>query len=102
MGLTDSFGFSDWELDTAVRLFDSSSFPPSPPRHARSADLALFARAQVGNADGAVYERMLEKAKADEELNLGSKQEQERLYRTYIRPVLERGRKRAGRTGAKL
>ncbi|TNY20196.1 hypothetical protein DMC30DRAFT_447253 [Rhodotorula diobovata] len=73
VGLTDSFGFSDWELDTAV-----------------------------GNADGAVYERMLEKAKADEELNLGSKQEQERLYRTYIRPVLERGRKRAGRTGAKL
>ncbi|GAA5923231.1 hypothetical protein JCM3775_007473 [Rhodotorula graminis] len=75
VGLTDSFGFSDWELDTSV-----------------------------GNADGSVYERMLAKARADTELNLGTKADQERLYRDYIKPVLERGKRRAagGRTDEKL
>ncbi|BGP34663.1 hypothetical protein JCM10296v2_006485 [Rhodotorula toruloides] len=74
VGLTDAFGFSDWELDTTV-----------------------------GNHDGAAYERMLEKAKADEEQNIGSKAEQERMYREYIRPILERGRKLTGGGGdAKL
>ncbi|GAA5888817.1 hypothetical protein JCM5296_005002 [Sporobolomyces johnsonii] len=64
VGLTDSFGFSDWELDTVA-----------------------------GNFDGAVYERMLEKAQADEELNVGTVEHRQRLYREYIRPILERGRR---------
>jgi len=34
---------------------------------------------QVGNSDGKVYERMLAKAQADEELNVGTKAEQQRL-----------------------
>ncbi|GAA5967039.1 hypothetical protein JCM21900_003631 [Sporobolomyces salmonicolor] len=64
VGLTDSFGFSDWELDTVA-----------------------------GNADGGVYECMLEKAQADEQLNLGTGEHQQRLYKEYIRPILERGRR---------
>ncbi|GAA5955639.1 hypothetical protein JCM3765_001809 [Sporobolomyces pararoseus] len=64
VGLTDSFGFSDWELNSTV-----------------------------GNADGQAYERMLKKAQADEELNVGSKAEQQRLYQDYIKPILERGRR---------
>ncbi|GAA5876874.1 hypothetical protein JCM1840_002687 [Sporobolomyces johnsonii] len=64
VGLTDSFGFSDWELDTVA-----------------------------GNLDGAVYERMLEKAQADEQLNVGTVEHRQRLYREYIRPILERGRR---------
>ncbi|GAA6059945.1 hypothetical protein JCM10212_003085 [Sporobolomyces blumeae] len=63
VALTDAFGFSDWELDTVV-----------------------------GNSDGRVYERMLEKAQKDEELNVGNKEQQQQLYREYIRPILERGR----------
>ncbi|GAA5870580.1 hypothetical protein JCM3774_003713 [Rhodotorula dairenensis] len=63
VGLTDAFGFSDWELDSVV------------PR------------------DGAVYERMLEKAKADEQLNIGSRADQKRLYADYIKPVLQRGQR---------
>ncbi|GAA5846862.1 hypothetical protein JCM3766R1_004678 [Sporobolomyces carnicolor] len=64
VGLTDSFGFSDWELNSVV-----------------------------GNADGQVYERMLRKAQADEEHNVGSKAEQQRLFQDYIKPILERGRR---------
>ncbi|GAA5920067.1 hypothetical protein JCM1841_004075 [Sporobolomyces salmonicolor] len=64
VGLTDSFGFSDWELDTVA-----------------------------GNVDGGVYERMLDKAQADEQLNLGTVEHQQRLYKEYIRPILERGRR---------
>ncbi|GAA5824781.1 hypothetical protein JCM5353_004441 [Sporobolomyces roseus] len=64
VGLTDAFGFSDWELDTVV-----------------------------GNSDGKVYERMLAKAQADEELNVGTKAEQQRLFQDYIKPILERGRR---------
>ncbi|GAA5931019.1 uncharacterized protein JCM15063_002522 [Sporobolomyces koalae] len=64
VGLTDAFGFSDWELNTVV-----------------------------GNSDGKVYERMLEKAQADEEHNVGTQADQERLYRDYIKPILERGRR---------
>ncbi|GAA5903142.1 uncharacterized protein JCM6883_002709 [Sporobolomyces salmoneus] len=64
VGLTDSFGFSDWELNSVV-----------------------------GNADGRVYERMLEKAQADEKLNVGSKANQARLFQEYIKPILERGRR---------
>ncbi|GAA6046781.1 hypothetical protein JCM3770_005640 [Rhodotorula araucariae] len=72
VGLTDAFGFSDWELDTTT-----------------------------GNATGEVYERMLARARADDALNTGGAHERERLYRDYIRPVLERGRKRMARgTGA--
>ncbi|GAA6043197.1 hypothetical protein JCM8097_000317 [Rhodosporidiobolus ruineniae] len=71
VGLTDAFGFSDWELDSVA-----------------------------GRFDGNVYELMLAKAKADEALNVGSKAQQERLYREYIRPVLQRGKRMGG--GAKL
>ncbi|GAA5989874.1 hypothetical protein JCM10908_002357 [Rhodotorula pacifica] len=63
VGLTDAFGFSDWELDSVVAH------------------------------DGAVYERMLEKAKADEKLNAGDKADQKRLYTEYIKPVLRRGQR---------
>ncbi|BGP43365.1 hypothetical protein JCM10449v2_007397 [Rhodotorula kratochvilovae] len=73
VGLTDAFSFSDWELDTTV-----------------------------GNAQGEVYERMLARARRDDELNTGGKEERERLYREYIKPVLERGRRKAGAVGAKL
>lgn len=41
---------------------------------------------------------MLSKAQADEQLNIGDKAEQERLYREYIRPILERGRRLNGRS----
>ena len=109
VGLTDSFGFSDWELDTTVRsralsptLSLSRSLEGDRPDAALLLPPLSLSRAQVGNADGAVYERMLAKAKADEELNLGTKAEQERLYREYIKPVLERGKRRAGRTDEKL
>ncbi|GAA5858646.1 hypothetical protein JCM8547_001404 [Rhodosporidiobolus lusitaniae] len=63
-GLTDAFGFSNWELHTTV-----------------------------GIHDGGAYDRLFEKAKADEELNLGTKEEQRRRYEEYIKPVLERGRR---------
>ncbi|GJN93945.1 hypothetical protein Rhopal_007004-T1 [Rhodotorula paludigena] len=68
VGLTDAFGFSDWELDSVAGLHS-----------------------------GGVYEAMLSKAQADEQLNIGDKAEQERLYREYIRPILERGRRLNGR-----
>ncbi|GAA5881626.1 hypothetical protein JCM16303_005516 [Sporobolomyces ruberrimus] len=64
VGLTDSFGFSDWELNSVV-----------------------------GNADGQVYEKMLKKAQDDEELNVGTKAEQQRLFQDYLKPILDRGRR---------
>ncbi|GAA6011611.1 hypothetical protein JCM10207_002678 [Rhodosporidiobolus poonsookiae] len=72
IGLTDAFGFSDWELDSVA-----------------------------GMHDGGVYERMLERAKADEALNIGDKTAQERLYREYIRPILQRGRRLMEEGGVK-
>ncbi|CEQ41721.1 SPOSA6832_03472, partial [Sporobolomyces salmonicolor] len=88
VGLTDSFGFSDWELDTVVRL----SFPLTLRLPERSC-LILGRGGQAGNVDGGVYERMLDKAQADEQLNLGTVEHQQRLYKEYIRPILERGRR---------
>ncbi|GAA6008466.1 hypothetical protein JCM11491_004489 [Sporobolomyces phaffii] len=64
VGLTDSFGFSDWELNSVV-----------------------------GNSDGQVYERMLKKAQDDEHLNVGTKAEQQRLFTEYLKPILDRGRR---------
>ncbi|TKA50277.1 hypothetical protein B0A53_06349 [Rhodotorula sp. CCFEE 5036] len=75
VGLTDAFGFSDWELDSVVAR------------------------------DGAVYERMLAKAKADEKLNIGEAADQKRLYAEYIKPVLQRGRRinaHQGKNSARL
>jgi len=40
----------------------------------------LFQFTKAGNADGQVYEKMLKKAQDDEELNVGSKADQQRLY----------------------
>jgi hypothetical protein len=55
--------------------------------------------------DGAVYERMLAKAKADEKLNIGEAADQKRLYAEYIKPVLQRGRRinaHQGKNSARL
>lgn len=44
---------------------------------------------------------MLEKAKADEALNIGNSREQRRLYDEYIRPVLDRGRRVGAAKGSR-
>jgi acyl-CoA oxidase len=58
IGLTDAFGYSDWELDSALGVYD-----------------------------GKVYEALWAKAQT-EPLN---DQEVTEVYKTSIRPILERG-----------
>ncbi|KAI0062999.1 peroxisomal oxidase [Artomyces pyxidatus] len=69
IGLSDAFGFTDWELDSALGVYD-----------------------------GRVYEALWERAK-DSPLN---EHEVTPEYERHIKPVLERGRRRAFAGKAKL
>lgn len=62
IGLTDAFGFDDWELDSAL-----------------------------GRYDGRVYEDLLARAKRDSAINAGEEAERKQGYERAIKPVLERG-----------
>ncbi|KAM0786049.1 hypothetical protein ACM66B_006860 [Microbotryomycetes sp. NB124-2] len=64
VGLTDAFNFSDWELDTVL-----------------------------GRYDGAAYETMLARVKADLDANVGDEAARKRMYAEHIKPVLERGKR---------
>ncbi|KAK4053613.1 hypothetical protein OIO90_003852 [Microbotryomycetes sp. JL221] len=64
IGLTDSFNFSDWELDTVL-----------------------------GRYDGAAYETMLARVKADIDANVGDESARKRMYTEHIKPILERGKR---------
>ncbi|KAK4702625.1 acyl-CoA oxidase, partial [Phenoliferia sp. Uapishka_3] len=63
IGLTDAFGFSDWDLGS-----------------------------ELGKYDGRAYESLLEKAKLDLDMNVGNSTHRQKLYENEIRPILMRGK----------
>ncbi|EKM52427.1 uncharacterized protein PHACADRAFT_260805 [Phanerochaete carnosa HHB-10118-sp] len=69
IGLTDAFGFTDWELGSALGVYN-----------------------------GAVYEALWDSAQTEPQ----NQTDVVDGYQEYIKPVLERGRRLAGRSGAKL
>lgn len=62
VGLTDAFGFDDWDLDSSL-----------------------------GKYDGRVYEDLLERAQRDARINAGEEDERKEGYEKAIKPILERG-----------
>lgn len=86
IGLTDAFGFTDWELDRYVQFSSLSCL------------LLILSISALGVADGSVYQTLWEKAQTDP-LN---KSDIADGYEEYIRPILQRGQRLAGVTGAKL
>ncbi|KAL8277204.1 hypothetical protein RQP46_010377 [Phenoliferia psychrophenolica] len=68
IGLTDAFGFSDWDLSS-----------------------------EVGKYDGRAYESLLEKAKKDLDINVGDAAHRKKMYENEIRPILLRGKKMVSR-----
>lgn len=69
IGLTDAFGFDDWDLDSAL-----------------------------GKSDGRVYEDLLRRAREEAGYNVGTEDEKQELYRTAIKPILDRGRRLSARS----
>ncbi|KAM0754099.1 acyl-CoA oxidase [Meredithblackwellia eburnea MCA 4105] len=64
IGLTDAFGFSDWDLGS-----------------------------ELGKYDGRAYENLLEKAKRDLDDNVGDAAKRKQLYENEIRPILQQGKR---------
>lgn len=70
IGLVDAFGFSDWELDSAVsREIEQELF----------AELIVFLDLQVGRYGGQPYETMLARAKNDLDANVGNAEARKRM-----------------------
>lgn len=65
IGIVDGFGFSDFDLDSSL-----------------------------GSFEGRAYEKLLEKAIKDFDLNVGDSEARKKMVEESIRPILERGRRR--------
>ena len=64
IGLTDAFGFTDYDLDS-----------------------------DLGRADGRVYEALLTRAQRTAEANVGDATARKAAYHNHVEPILERGRR---------